>query len=279
MKNLLNLALISSTILLASIPHVALAKSVEQDVKDTGVLKVAVRQDSPLFGFGDDYNGYCADFAKQLGAKLTQDFGKNIQVKLVTSTTQTRWDLVTKGQAHLECGPNTTSKERETKYKIFFSTPFFVTATQMFTKEGLEDQALKAGTIGVIANTSNEEELKTVYPGQQLNNSYTNRTHGIADVLYGSITAFASDGILLMGTAITMDVDLSNYTLVTPLVNNRPFCAGYGMILPGGEENKNWRETVNSFILTNGQGTEVWNNWFGDSLPYIDEVLKACQVN
>jgi polar amino acid transport system substrate-binding protein len=278
-KNLLNFTLISSTILLTAIPNLSLAQSAEENIRETGVLKVAVRQDSPLFGFGNDYEGYCADLAKQLAAKLSQDYGKTIQVMFVKSTTQTRWDLVTNGNVHLECGPNSISEEKEKELKISFSSPFFYTATQIFTRAGIEEQALIDGSMGVVGNTSNEAELKTVYTLDRLNNSYTSRSHGVVDVVLGELTGFASDGILLIGTAATLGVDLNKYAIVTPLVDGRPFCAGYGMILPGGEENKNWHSTVNNFVTANLQGSKVWDTWFADAVPYIGAVLEACKTN
>ncbi len=277
-KKLTQLALISLTLIIST-PSLTWAKSVEEEIKDTGILKVGVRDDSPLFGFGADYVGYCADFAYQLGAKLGQDINKEIKVELIKSTTQNRWELVNQNKVHLECGPNTITSERETEYNIIFSHPFFVTATQIFTKINIPEETLRDGVMGAIAGTTNEEQLKSLYNPDKFNNSYQNRNHGIADVIMGDITGFASDGILLMGTALAMEVNLDQYTLVTPLINERPFCASYGMILPTGEENSQWRDTVNKFISENEQGSEVWDTWFTASLPYIGAVLNNCQDN
>jgi polar amino acid transport system substrate-binding protein len=255
-----------------------LAKPVEEQIKETGVLRVGVRTDSPLFGYGETQDGYCKDFANSLATTLSNDWGKSITVELVSSTTQNRWDLVTKGDVDLECGPNTITTEREEEYGIKFSRPFFVTATQIFVKAGITEEEVKTGTIGTIAGTTNAMEIAQVYPESQTKETFTNREEGIKAVQAGEIAGFATDGILLVGTATIMQLDPNTFAVATPLVENRPFCAAYGMILPGGEENARWRETVDEFVANNGKGAEIWDMWFEKLSPYIDNVLAECNM-
>ena len=278
MKRKAQLAIISCTIA-ASIffPKLGWARSIEQKIESTGVLKVGVREDSPLFGFGSQKTGYCADFAKELASNLSQKLGKTIKVNLVKSTTQNRWELVNQGTVHFECGPNTMVRDRERQYGIKFSEPFFVTATQIFVRAGAIEENLRKGTIGIIGDTTNERDIRQIYPGVQINDSFERRSHGITAVQLGEIMGFASDGILLIGTASVLEIDPQKYTIVTPLKNERPFCAAYGMILPGDEENSQWRNTVNSLITNSEQGEQIWEKWFNDFLPYIGVVLNACQ--
>ena len=278
MKQNINLAIFSVSLLLSLIfPQLSWARNVEQEIKDTGVLKVGVRQDSPLFGFGPEQDGYCKDFAESLATQISQESGKKISLELVPSNTQNRWDLVSEGKVHFECGPNTITLEREKEHGIKFSSPFFVTATQIFAKMGVTEEIMKKGRIGIIPGTTNEAEIRAIYPQQQIDDSFVRRSHGIADVQLGEITGFASDGILLMGTASMLNLSPQQYTLVTPLANDRPFCAAYGMILPSGENNESWRNTINASITNSGKGAAVWDTWFTELLPYIAVILEACQ--
>ena len=280
MKIKLKLAIISCTITASILfPNLSWARSIEQEIQSTGVLKVGVREDSPLFGFGGEKTGYCADFAQELATNLSQKLGKTIKVNLVKSTTQNRWDLVNGGTVHFECGPNTMVRERERQYGIKFSEPFFVTATQIFLRAGTIEETLTKGTIGIIGGTTNERDIRQIYPEVQINDSFERRSHGIVSVQLGEITGFASDGILLAGTASVLEINPQKYTMVTPLKNNLPFCAAYGMILPGDEENSQWRNTVNSLISNSEQGKPIWDKWFQDFLPHIGAVLNACQSN
>jgi len=278
MNKLLKLAMIGCGLVFSlSITTEAGAETIKEGIKETGVLKVGVRNDSHLFGFGENHEGYCADFAQKLAETLGQEMGKTIEVEIVTSTTQNRWDLVKDGTVHLECGPNTISPTTETEKNIKFSQPFFVTATQILVDSDATEESIMNGKIGIIAGTSNEKDLSVIYPEAQLDNSFTNRVDGVKAVQEGNVNGFASDGILLGGTALALGVEPDAIQLVTPLINERPFCAAYGMILPGGEENAEWHDTVNNLLANSGPQTEIWGSWFNPLLPYIDAVVKACQ--
>ncbi|MGB5771397.1 MAG: transporter substrate-binding domain-containing protein [Crocosphaera sp.] len=273
-KSLLYLSFLS---LVSFSSQPSLGKSVEQTVSETGVLKVGVRQDSPLFGYGENPSGYCVDFAQKLTTLLTEKLNKPINLELIPSTTQTRWNLVKDKTVHLECGPNTINEEREADYGIKFSRPFFVTATQIFTQLSTTEETVKQGNIGVINNTTNEQDIRQIYPPQQVNNTFANRTQGIQAVQAGLIQGFASDGILLMGTTLGLKMNPTSYNIVTPYNKERPFCATYGMILPPEQENESWRSFVNQIIAKSGKGEAVWDEWFLPFFPYLSNVLQGCQ--
>ncbi len=259
------------------LPRSTWAKSVEQDIKVTGILKVGVRQDSPLFGLGNTSQGYCKDFAQELTTILAKKWSKKITLNLIQSTTQNRWNLVERGMVHFECGPNTINLEREKESNIKFSQPFFVTATQIFIKPGVEEEKVRKGTIGVIKDTTNEQDIQQVYTPEQINNSFINRRQGIEAVQKGKIEGFASDGILLMGTTLDLKLNPNSYNILTPLKDDRPFCAAYGMVLPDGEDNASWRKTVNGLIAKTGKGEVIWDEWFLPFFPYLAKVLQGCQ--
>ena len=279
MNRQIKLAVVSCGIAISVLfPQVSPAKSVEQEIEKTGVLKVGIREDSPLFGFGSDKAGYCADFANSLAENLSQKLGKTIKTELVKSTLQNRWDLVKDGTVHLECGPNTIATEREQEYGIKFSQPFFVTATQIFTRIDTTAQSLKSGNIGIIEGTINEQEIRLLYADEQINNSFGSISQGINAVQLNEIIGFASDSILMNTTASVLEIDPNRYTLVTPLIENIPLCAVYGMILPGDEKNSQWQNTVNSWILKSDQAVEIWKTWFNEFLSDIEKVMEACQA-
>ncbi len=276
-QKLPSLILVYSLIFSLISPQLAEAKNVEEEIKTTRVLKVGVREDSPLFGFGKEKVGYCKDFAKSVAQQLSREYGKEIKTELVKSTTQSRWVLVTDGVVHFECGPNTINPSQLQKYNVAFSTPFFVTATQILAKSNLGEDQLKKGKIGIIAGTTNAQEIEAIYPLGQIDDSFIRRSHGIADVQTGEIDGFASDGILLIGTASLMNLSLQNYRLFTPLVNERPFCSAYAMILPGNAENQSWRDKINSLIVKPEVKNTVWKNWFQQLLPYFESVNEVCK--
>ena len=280
MNRQIKLAIIACGIVISVLdPQISRARTVEQEIEKTGVLKVGIREDSPLFGFGSEKAGYCADFANSLAENLSQKLDKTINTELVKSTTQSRWDLVKDGTVHLECGPNSVVPEKEQEYGIKFSLPFFVTATQVFTRIDATEESLKSGTIGIIEGTTNEQEIRLLYPDEQVNDSFKSRSQGINAVQLQKIQGFASDGILLEGTASLLEVNPNKYTVVTPLIGNIPLCSVYGMILPGGENNSQWHDTVNSWLAKSDRTAEIWKTWFNDFLPYIEKVMEACHAS
>ncbi|MGK7899035.1 MAG: transporter substrate-binding domain-containing protein [Xenococcus sp. (in: cyanobacteria)] len=280
MNRQIKLAIIACGIAISVLyPQISRARTVEQEIEKTGVLKVGIREDSPLFGFGNEKAGYCADFANSLAENLSQKLGKTIKTELVKSTLQNRWDLVKDGTVNLECGPNIIAPEREQEYGIKFSQPFFVTATQVFTITDTTEESLKSGTIGIIEGTINEQEIRLLYPNEQVDNSFKSISQGINAVQLQEIIGFANDGILLEATASVLELNPNRYNLVIPSIGNIPLCNVYGMILPGDEQNSQWHDTVNSWILKSDQAVAIWKTWFNDFFPYIRAILDACQAN
>lgn len=243
---------------------------------------VGVRGDSPWFGFRNEgkWTGYCIDIAYALAERLSANQLDPIRVRLVTSTTQSRWDLVTSGRVDLECGPNSISPEREAKHGISFSLPFFITATQILAKKGREEEDVKVGnaTVGVVRDTTNERDLKSAYPLEKIDNKYLSREQGVQALVDGEVSGFASDGTLLLGSAEIMNLDTEeDYSLITiNQENGRPFCASYGFILPGGEDNSSWQRYVNNFLANNKKAQRIRKKWLGDLSENSQRLYDAC---
>jgi ABC-type amino acid transport substrate-binding protein len=126
---------------------------------------------------------------------------------------------------------------------------------------------------------TNEQDIRQVYQPQQIINNYSTRPTGIQEAIAGNIQGFARDGILLIGTTMDLNLPPDSYNLITPIQNNRPFCAAYSMILPSGQDHQAWRDQVNAVIAENGKGTEIWNQWFLPFVPYMRTVLQGCPIN
>ena len=174
---------------------------------------------------------------------------------------------------------STNLPEREKQYEITFSRPFFVTATQILISPQSSEKDLKIGKIGVISDTTNEQDIRQIYQPQQIIDRYGDRQRGIQEAIAGTIQGFASDGILLIGTTMDLNLTPDRYNLITPIQNNRPFCATYSMISPSGKDHQAWRDQVNAVIEENGKGTDIWNQWFLPFVPYMKTILQGCPIN
>ncbi|GGA06634.1 amino acid ABC transporter substrate-binding protein [Okeania sp. KiyG1] len=285
MNKKLKIIIASSLAFLGTIfpQKISQAQTEEKIIRKEQIV-VGVREDSYWFGSRNDKGereGYCIDIAYALRERLSANQLEPIRVRFVTSTVQSRWDMVKSGMVDLECGPNTISTEREEKHGINFSAPFFITATQILAQRGRIEEDVNAGNaiVGVVRNTSNESDLKSAYPEEQIEDKFLTREQGIKALADGEVNGFASDGTLLLGVAWSMDLDMENdYTFITiNQENGRPFCAGYGFILPGGEENSSWQNYVNDFLANDRKAQRIQRKWLLDGLSENSQMLyDAC---
>ena len=283
MNKKLKIIIASSLAFLAAIfPQKISHAQTQETIIRRELIVVGVRGDSPWFGFRNDgkWTGYCIDIAYALAERLSANQLDPIRVRLVTSTTQSRWDLVTSGRVDLECGPNSISPEREAKHGISFSLPFFITATQILAKKGREEEDVKVGnaTVGVVRDTTNERDLKSAYPLEKIDNKYLSREQGVQALVDGEVSGFASDGTLLLGSAEIMNLDTEeDYSLITiNQENGRPFCASYGFILPGGEDNSSWQRYINDFLAHNKKAQRIRKKWLGNLSENSQRIYDAC---
>ena len=149
---------ITSAWLLLCFASTARGESTLDKIQRTGVLKVAIREDAPPFGYldaNDNLQGYCLDFFTILEKQLLEKLNRNsLSVKLYKSTLNNRLELVSRGIVDLECGPNTI---RSNISEVDFSTGFFQTGTQFLVKENNRidlDGDLSNSRLGVIDNTT-----------------------------------------------------------------------------------------------------------------------------
>ncbi|NEQ75941.1 MAG: amino acid ABC transporter substrate-binding protein [Okeania sp. SIO2C9] len=285
MNKKLKIIIASSLAFLGTIftQKISQAQTQEKIIRKEQIV-VGVREDSYWFGSRNDKGereGYCIDIAYALRERLSANQLEPIRVRFVTSTVQSRWDMVKSGMVDLECGPNTISTEREEIHGINFSAPFFITATQVLAQRGRIEEDVNAGNaiVGVVRNTSNESDLKSAYPEEQIEDKFLTREQGIKALVDGEVNGFASDGTLLLGIAWGMNLDLEkDYTFITiNQENGRPFCAGYGFILPGGEENSSWQSYVNDFLANDKKAQRIQRKWLLDGLSENSQMLyDAC---
>lgn len=245
-------------------------------IQRTGVLKLAIREDAPPFGFlsgNNNLQGYCLDLFALLETKLTEQLDRNtLSVKLYKSTIANRFDLVSTNTVDLECGPNTIRSE--VPENVSFSTGFFVTGTQFLVRESdrLNLDNLANARLGIIANTSTEEFIAQRYPSATLRrySGVTARTRGIEAVQQGKLDAMISDGILLRAEAQQQQLSTAEY----PLIPDIPLtCDRYGMIIPNND--LQWQDFVDS-VIESEAAAALSRAWFGGLLNYTQIAPDFC---
>ncbi|WP_204137764.1 alpha/beta hydrolase [Halomicronema sp. CCY15110] len=254
-------------------------ESVLAEIKQTGVLKVALRRDAAPFGFidqQDGWDGYCGDVAIALSDYLTEALDSDVEVQVaeLASDLTNRFDLVRAGGVHLECGPNTIREDVE---GVTFSTPFFTASTQFLVLTGRETEVnpnlpLANVRLGVLENTTTLDFVETTYPDAEVVTfaGPEGRKNGVAATASGEVDAFVSDGILSYAELLLEQGSTEGFSIIpeVPLT-----CEFYGLILPN--DDPEWRSLVNGFLASEAENA-VARDWFEAIYPETFNKTAFC---
>ncbi len=276
-----------SLILSVIYPFPSWAETVLEEIKRTGIIRAGVRQDAAPLGYLSQpdrkWEGYCIELMELLATRLQEQLSLSqpIKVEYIQSTLENREQIVADGTVHLECGPNTIT--RTPQPGIVYSDRFMPTGVYLLVKPDNQplinpSGALENITIGVLPASLTEQFITGRYslakPVAYSGNS--GRENAVRDVLNGTINAFASDGLLLIGEVLRQPgVTKQDYAFVP----NEPLtCEFYGMILPEGDIS--WLNTINSLILVR-ETLDIFSQMYGSDSAYVtttEAALKKCTL-
>ena len=133
MKNkFTKVVLVAASFALAGLSSVAQADRLE-DIKSSGVLRVAAFDSNPPFGFVDEktrqITGLDVDYAQALAEKL------GVKLEIVPTNPANRVPLLTSNKVDLVLANFTITEERATL--IDFSIPYFASGQQFLAKKGV----------------------------------------------------------------------------------------------------------------------------------------------
>lgn len=251
-KNLLikSISITSALLLLSQLP--VKAQNTFREIEKTGILKVGITDNAIPFGYRDgsqELRGICLDFVKLIQEKLTVTLNRqSITTQVYISNLKNRFQLVNDGVVHLECGANTI---REIEgYNVTFSDPVFVTGLQFLTKKNLVNSINSNNNnlrLGALNNTTSAD-----YLSQQFSQANVRLFDGANGIRQGGralensrIDAFAHDGILLVGMALSLDLSLNGEYEIVPKIPLT--CEKYGVILP--KNDPLWNDFINQLIM------------------------------
>lgn len=236
-------------------------------IADTRTISIAHRTDAPPFSFVDankEVAGFSVDLCRKVVASIERQIGvKDLKVRYVPVTSQSRFDTIAKGQADMECGASTVTLSR--MKTVDFSSFIFLETTGLMAKASAGFQSLAdlgGKRIAVIGGTTNEravnDELKRRQVGATVVRVKTSQ-EGIAALEDGTADAFASDVLLLIGSA-----PLAKDPKSLALLNDKLSIEPYGIVLPRGDYA--FRLAVNtalSQIYRSDDIDTIFNRWFG----------------
>ena len=235
-------------------------------IQETKTISVAYRTDALPFSYEDSDKkpaGYTIDLCRSVIGVIERQVGvAPLQVKWVPVTVQNRFSTISSGAADMECGASTVTLGR--MKEVDFSSLIFVDGTGVLVRTSTTANSLMElanKKIGVIAGTSNERALADALKAKVVTATVVpvkTRDEGLAQLEAGTIDAFASDRVLLVGLA-SKSKDPKALALLTDALSYEP----YAIALPRGD----WamRQAVNAAlaqIYKSSALPEIYQRWF-----------------
>jgi ABC-type amino acid transport substrate-binding protein len=259
---------------LGLLPTIALAQMATapyegrlKQIQETKTISVAYRTDALPFSFEDADKkpaGYTVDLCRGIVAVLERQLGVSpLQVKWVPVTTQTRFSAIASGQADMECGASSVTLGR--MKEVSFSTLTFIDGTGLLIRAATTGNSLNdlsGKKIGVIGGTSNERALNEALKAKVVSATVVtvkSREDGLGQLEAGTIDAFASDRVLLLGLIVKAK-DPKSLALLGDALSYEP----YAIALPRGDwAMKQAVDAALAQIYRSSALPEIYNRWFG----------------
>ncbi len=240
-------------------------------IKDSGTIVIGYREQSLPFSFrGDDGKpaGYSIDLCQRVVTGIQQQLKlPKLDVKWVAVTVDSRISAVVSGTIDLECGSTTSSLSRQEQ--VDFSNMTFVDGASLLVKTTSNFatfQDLGGKKIGIIPGTTTDGALRTVLQKTSVTAQIvpvTDHLGGLAALESGSIDAYASDRVILIGLASTAK-EPGQFAIAEHYLSYEP----YGFMMRRGDAP--FRLAVNrvlSSLYRSGEIVQIYGRWFGKLGP------------
>jgi glutamate/aspartate transport system substrate-binding protein len=251
-------------------PALAQLSGTLQKARNSGALTIAYRESSIPFSYlsarGEPI-GYSIELCRKLVDAISEAVGREIAIKWLPVTSDSRIGAVSSGQADLECGSTTNNLERQKL--VGFSPTMFVSGTKLMVKSGSPIKSFRdlAGkTVAVTAGTTNEKTMRDLMARFKLDyRLLVTRDHAdsFAQVANGKADAFATDDVLLYGL-IAQNNARGKYLVIGEFLSYDP----YGIMYRKGDAQL--AAIVNSTfhdLAEDGEIERQYKRWFLNRLP------------
>jgi len=249
-----------------------------KQIHETKTISLAYRTDALPFSYEEADKkpaGYTVDLCRGIVAVIERQLGVSpLQVKWVPVTSQTRFSAIAGGQADMECGASSVTLGR--MKEVSFSTLTFIDGTGLLIRAATTGNSLNdlsGKKIGVIGGTSNERALNEALKAKVVSATVVtvkSREDGLGQLEAGTIDAFASDRVLLLGLIVKAK-DPKGLALLGDALSYEP----YAIALPRGDwAMKQAVDAALAQIYRSSALPEIYKRWFG-SLGAPGPVLET----
>jgi ABC-type amino acid transport substrate-binding protein len=271
--------LLCAAVLLAAAGSAAVQAEANAPVELTGTLLkarasgaviVAYRESSIPFSYLSARGqpiGYSVELCRKLVEAMGEQVGRELEIRWLPVTSESRIDAIASGQADLECGSTTNNLERQKR--VAFSPTIFVSGTKLMVKSGSPVKSFRelAGKVVVVtAGTTNEQTMQDIAKKFRIDfKLLVARDHAesFAKVVEGAAAAFATDDVLLYGL-IAQNKAQKKFLVVGEFLSYDP----YGIMYRRGDAQL--AALINDTfhdLAEDGEIERQYKRWFLSRLP------------
>jgi glutamate/aspartate transport system substrate-binding protein len=257
----------------------ALAQSEDTPLELTGTLAkvraasaitIAYRESSVPFSYLSARNepiGYSIELCRKLAEAIGEAVGRELALKWLAVTSETRIEAIASGRADLECGSTTNNLERQKQ--VAFSPIIFVAGTKLLVKRGSPIRSyrnLAGKTVVVTAGTTNEKAMQEIARRFKIDFQIVKQkdhSQSYAQVESGNADAFATDDVLLYGL-VAQHKTQKQYQIVGEFLSYDP----YGIMFR--KDDAQLAELVRRAfhdLAEDGEIERQYKRWFLQRLP------------
>jgi glutamate/aspartate transport system substrate-binding protein len=233
--------------------------------------------------------GYSIELCRKFVEAMGEAVGRELEIKWLPVTSETRMDAIVSGRADLECGSTTANVER--RKQVAFSPVIFVAGTKLMVANGSSIRSFRdlgGKTVVVTRGTTNEDAMRAL--GKKFKLDFrlaVSRDHSesFAQVESGKADAFATDDVLLYGL-IAQNKARGKFHVIGEFLSYDP----YGIMFRRGDPQlaalvaKTFRS-----LAEDGELERQYKRWFltrlpsGASLdlpmsPQLQEIFRAMEI-
>jgi polar amino acid transport system substrate-binding protein len=226
------------------------------DIKQAGVLRVAIIDQNPPFGLIDEKTketvGYDVDFAKAFAGKI------GVKLQVVGTNPANRIPLLQSGKVDLIVADLTNTPERA--QVVDFSYTYFISGQQLLVPAGSSSKLADYGSlrVGAVKGTTGEHQLKAKFPNVKAI-SYDDLPQAFQALRSSNVQAITQDGSVLVD-ALARSQDKASYKILPGFLSTELI----GIGVKKGE--KAVLDLVNGTLVSlekNGSAAKIYDKWFG----------------
>ncbi|HEX3169166.1 MAG TPA: amino acid ABC transporter substrate-binding protein [Burkholderiales bacterium] len=241
-----------------------------QKARASGAVTIAYRESSipsSYLSTRGEPIGYSIELCRKLVEAIGDAVGRELAIKWLPVTSESRIDAIVSGRADLECGSTTNNLERQKL--VGFSPTIFVSGTKLMVKSGSPIKSFRdlAGkTVAVTAGTTNEKTMRELAVKFKLDYRLLvlrDHAESFAQVAGGKADAFATDDVLLYGL-IAQNKAQGKYQVVGEFLSYDP----YGIVYRKGDlQIGRLINTTFHDLAEDGEVARQYKRWFLQRLP------------